>query len=119
MSRFVAIIDAYKDQHGQPSDSSVARAIGVKPQTLSSWRTRGIKEPPDREAMRKLATLAGVDYESVVLRAALLDAGWIDEGDDDGTAMTSLSEHRRKVAGDDLAGLPSVAHKPKNKGHRD
>lgn len=82
MSRLVAIIDAYKDQHGQPSDSSVARAIGVKPQTISSWRTRGIKEPPDREAMRRLASLAGVDYSTVVLRAALLDAGWIDEDDE-------------------------------------
>lgn len=91
MSRLVAIIDAYKDQHGQPSDSSVARAIGVKPQTLSSWRTRGFKEPPDRDALRELARLAGLSYESVVLRAALLDAGWIDEseGDDRDSAPTN------------------------------
>lgn len=79
MSRLVAIIDAYKDRHGQPSDSSIARAIGVKPQTVSSWRKRGIKEPPDRDALRQLARLAQVDYENVVLRAALLDSGWIDE----------------------------------------
>lgn len=82
MSRLVAIIDAYKDQHGQPSDSSVARAIGVKPQTLSSWRKRGIKEPPAREALRELARLTRLDYESVVLRAALMDAGWIEEEGD-------------------------------------
>lgn len=82
-SRLVSIIDAYKDQHGQPSDSSVARAIGIKPQTLSSWRQRGLKEPPDRDALRLLARLAGVNYEDHVLRAALLDAGWIEESDGD------------------------------------
>lgn len=87
MSRFVAIIDAYKDEHGQPSDSSVARAIGVSPQTLSSWRSRGIKRPPEPETMRKLARLTKLDYENVVLRAALFDAGWLDEGGDgDGEA---------------------------------
>lgn len=79
MSRLVAIIDAYKDQHGQPSDSSVARAIGVKPQTLSSWRKRGLKEPPARESLRELARLTRLDYETVVLRAALIDAGWVED----------------------------------------
>lgn len=85
MSRLLAIIDAYKDKHGQPSDSSIARAIGVKPQTISSWRRRGLKHPPDREALKELARLAALDYESVVLRAVLLDVGWIEEeGDGDG-----------------------------------
>lgn len=79
MSRLVDLIDEYKDTHGAPSDSSIARAIGAKPQTISSWRTRGIKEPPSVETMRNLARLLAVDYESVVLRAALLDAGWIAE----------------------------------------
>lgn len=78
MSNLLALIDDYKDRHGAPSDSSIARAIGSKPQTISSWRTRGIKEPPDREVLRELARFLRVDYETVVLRAALLDAGWID-----------------------------------------
>lgn len=86
MSHLLAIIDAYKDAHGQPSDSSVARAIGVAPQTISSWRKRGIKEPPARETLRALATLTRLDYEAVVLRAALLDAGWLEESDGDGNA---------------------------------
>ncbi len=79
MSRLIAIIDAYRDAHGQPSEASVARAIGLSPQAVSSWRSRGIKRPPDLDAMRKLAALAGVDYETVVLRAALLDSGWIED----------------------------------------
>lgn len=89
MSRLVDLIDEYKDTHGAPSDSSIARAIGAKPQTVSSWRTRGIKEPPSPETLRKLATLLGVSYERVVLRAALLDAGWIAE---EPTTQTGESE---------------------------
>lgn len=78
MSELLALIDDYKDRHGNPSDSSIARAIGTAPQTVSSWRRRGIKEPPDREVLRNLAALLRVDYETVVLRAALVDAGWVD-----------------------------------------
>ena len=79
MSRLVELIDEYKDTHGAPSDSSIARAIGVKPQTISSWRRRGISDPPRPEALERLAEFIGCDYETVVLRAALLDAGWIKE----------------------------------------
>jgi transcriptional regulator with XRE-family HTH domain len=79
MSHLVRLIDEYKDTHGAPSDSSIARAIGSTPQTISSWRKRGIKVPPSTETMRRLAEFIGRDYERVVLRAALLDAGWIEE----------------------------------------
>lgn len=81
MSRLVALIDEYKDTHGAPSDSSIARVIGVAPQTISSWRTRGISEPPNSETLRKLAAFIGRDFQSVVLRAALMDAGWTTEDD--------------------------------------
>lgn len=80
MSRLLALVDDYKDAHGQPSDSSIARAIDVAPQTISSWRKRGIKEPPNPRALRNLAALMRVDYETVVLRAVLLDIGWIEDG---------------------------------------
>lgn len=79
MSHLVALIDEYKDSHGSPSDSSIARAIGAKPQTVSSWRTRGISEPPNTVTLRNLAEFIARDYETVVLRAALLDAGWVDD----------------------------------------
>lgn len=78
MSRLIALIDDYKDQHGQPSDASIARAIGVAPQTVNSWRKRGIRDVPDRESLRQLAALLRVDYERVVLRAVLMDLGWIE-----------------------------------------
>lgn len=92
MSRLLALIDDYKDRHGQPSDSSIGRVIGVAPQTISTWRHRGYKEPMDMEVLRKLAGLLGVDFETVVLRAVLLDVGWIKEGDgDDGPQAAPIA----------------------------
>lgn len=79
MSQLVKIIDEYRDRHGQPSDASIARAIGIAPQTLSSWRKRGIKDPPERDTLRRLASLVGKPYEGYVLMAALVDAGYVDE----------------------------------------
>ena len=76
MSELLRIIDAYRDAHGQPSDASIARAIGVAPQTLSSWRRRGIKEPPAPASLKALADLVRLPYEDYVLQAALYDCGW-------------------------------------------
>lgn len=91
MSRLVALIDEWKDTHGAPSDSSIARAIGVAPQTISSWRTRGIKKPPSLATMERLAEFLSVDYEDVVLRAALLDAGWV-KADRSGEEASEVGE---------------------------
>lgn len=92
MSELVRIIDDYRDAHGQPSDASVARAIGIAPQTLSSWRKRGIKEPPEAESLRALAQLTGLPYEGYVLQAALVDAGYQD-------SMPERPEQGREVRG--------------------
>lgn len=81
MSRLIRLIDDYKDTHGAPSDSSIARAIGAAPQTISSWRQRGIKVPPNDDILRALADFIGRDYVTVVLAAALWDAGWITTDD--------------------------------------
>lgn len=77
MSRLIALIDEYKDTHGAPSDSSIARAIGVAPQTISSWRKRGIRSLPDAATLRRLAEFISVDYEQVVIRAAMFDIGYL------------------------------------------
>lgn len=76
MSQLIAMIDEYKDTHGAPSDSSIARAIGAAPQTISSWRKRGIRQPPESDTLRALARLVGLPYEDYVLQLALYDAGW-------------------------------------------
>lgn len=77
MSGLLAIIDAYKDTHGQPSDASIARAVGVAPQTISSWRKRGIKDLPDRGTLMRLSSFLGVLYRDV-LDAVLHDIGYLE-----------------------------------------
>lgn len=84
MSKLLAIIDAYKDAHGQPSDASIARAIGVAPQTISSWRKRGIREVPDKKNLENLARLTGVPYWPTLLQAVMVDTGLISEDQADG-----------------------------------
>lgn len=77
MSELVDLIDSYRDRHGQVSEASVARAIGVAPQSISSWRKRGIKAPPRQATLKALAEFIHVDYATVVLPAALRDAGYL------------------------------------------
>jgi len=77
MSKLIAMIDEWKDAHGRPSDSSIARAIGVAPQTISSWRTRGIRKLPETETLRSLAAFLHRDYATEVIPAAMNDAGYI------------------------------------------
>lgn len=93
MSKLVALIDTYKDAHGNPSDSSIARAIDIAPQTISSWRKRGIREAPGTATLRKLAALMRVDYRTVVLEAVLIDIGLIeDNGDGDEPDATPIAQ---------------------------
>lgn len=75
VSELVRLIDDYRDAHGQPPDASIARAIGVAPQTISSWRVRGIKELPSDDALRRLAQLLRVDHEDYLLQVVLYDIG--------------------------------------------
>lgn len=89
MSELVALIDDYKDRVGGPSDASIARAIGVARQTVSAWRQRGIHDMPERETLTKLAALIGVDYEDVVLTAALRDSGYMRRRNDPPAASSA------------------------------
>ncbi len=50
----------------------------MAPQTISSWRKRGIKEPPEVETMKELAAFVGLPYEDYVLQAVLVDCGMRD-----------------------------------------
>lgn len=75
MGYLTDLIDAYQDEHGAPSDASIARAIGAAPQTISSWRKRGIRRIPDPDLLKQLAAFIGVD-EADVLLAAGHDAGY-------------------------------------------
>lgn len=90
MSRLVDLIDDYKDRHGQPSDASIARALGIAPQTVNSWRHRGIRELPSADTLRRLAALLGVSDE-VTFYAAGVDAGYIIEHTTEGDPPLDLA----------------------------
>lgn len=77
-TRLVDLIDDYKDRNGNPSDRSIARAINVSEGVISAWRTRGIRELPNRETLHRLADFLRLDQE-VVFYAAGVDAGYIIE----------------------------------------
>ena len=92
MSELLDMIDAWKDAHGQPSDASIARAIGAQPQTLNSWRRRGIRQLPSQELLHNLAGFLAVPKVEVIMAAAR-DAGYLEPsdrgGDEHGEGATS------------------------------
>ena len=76
MSRqLIKIIDEHRERVGQPSEASIARALGVTPQAVSAWRKQSARLPA-ATTLRKLAALTHVPYEEV-LRASLVDAGYL------------------------------------------
>ncbi|MCW2785193.1 MAG: putative transcriptional regulator [Marmoricola sp.] len=78
MSRLTDLIDTFRDANGGRSDASIARQAGMAPQTISSWRTRGLKELPKQDMLRGLASVLGLPDEEVFY-AAGVDTGYIIE----------------------------------------
>lgn len=76
--RLVALIDEHRAKQGNRSEASIAREIGVAPQTINSWRNRGIKELPKKETLRALAVALRIS-DAEVFYAAGVDAGFIIE----------------------------------------
>lgn len=117
MGKLYDLIQAHIDAqpYGVP-ESQVARNIGVTQTTLSNWRHP--KKLVAKDHLRSIARVTGVPYQRV-LDALLDDIGYLREEDSSDGAATNvkpLSGPTSKVSGDDLEGLPSVAHKPRNKG---
>lgn len=78
MSRLIALIDEHRAKQGGRSEASIAREVGVAPQTINSWRNRGLKELPNKETLRALAAVLHVSEEDVFY-AAGVDTGYIVE----------------------------------------
>lgn len=74
VSELWAIIQAHLDEYGV-REAAFARRMGTKPQTLSSWKHRGLKELPERRLLEAVAREARQPYETV-LRAVLADIGY-------------------------------------------
>lgn len=112
MGRLFDIVEQYRARYAphEPTYSKIAAQVGVSRQTLLNWQTP--TKLIAKEHLVAIAEVTGVPYEAV-LDALIDDIGYKRPGD-----VVPLSERRRKVAGDDLAGLPSVAHKPRAKGRK-
>lgn len=78
MSELVRLVDEYRASHGMPPDASIARMMGVAPQTINAWRRRGIRSLPSEATLKALAEVLDLPYEEYVLQVALYDAGWRD-----------------------------------------
>lgn len=75
MSELYAIVEAHMRRWG-PSAAEVSRRIGAQPQTVSSWKTRGLTALPKKEFLVALAELTHTPYQDV-LTAALHDSGYL------------------------------------------
>lgn len=122
MSEIGKLIQAYQDMHGT-SDRALAARIDVTATLIGKWKKGRFSEVPGVERVHALADQMNIDRQ-VVLSAFLRDLNYLPkDGDgDDGSAasmnVTPLSDPASKVTGTDLSGLPSVAHKPRDKGRR-
>ncbi|NKS56278.1 XRE family transcriptional regulator [Rhodococcus hoagii] len=76
MGNLFAIVADYLESTGV-REAAFARKIGAAPQTVSSWKHRGLRSLPRREWLVAIANRTGTPYETV-LAAALRDAGYID-----------------------------------------
>lgn len=77
MSELYDIVQSYMDERDR-SAAWVARRIDAAPQTVSSWKGRGLRALPDKRLLVALARLTHHSYGDV-LRAALLDCGYLPE----------------------------------------
>ena len=81
--------------------------MGSKPQTLSSWKKRGVRGLPAQRLLEALARVTRTPYEDVLV-AALRDAGYLPRAGEHGGDTASIV---REVSAEHLAGggLPTEA----------
>jgi transcriptional regulator with XRE-family HTH domain len=75
MGELWKIIQAHLDKYGV-REAEFARRMGSSPQTLNSWKNRGLKNLPSKALLAAVAEQAHVPY-GLVLNAALHDIGYI------------------------------------------
>lgn len=117
VSEIGQLIQAYQDKHGT-SDRALALRVGVTATLIGKWKKGRFAELPKADRIEALAAQMALPKVTVI-EAFLRDLDYLpqeSDGDDRTAAPMNeahLSEVRPRVVGDDLAGLPSVAHKPR------
>lgn len=78
-----SIVQRHIDAYGVRA-ATIAKRMGTSPQTLDSWKHRGVRALPSKRLLLALARETSTPYGEVLL-AALHDAGYLPEereGDD-------------------------------------
>lgn len=103
MGHLWGIAQDHLDRYGVRS-AALARKMGTGPQTLNSWKNRGVRKLPDRELLAALSRETGTPYVRVV-EAALRDAGYLAEESLSGhqPAATTPARGSRAIDERDLA----------------
>ena len=93
--------------------AALARRMGTSPQTLSSWKQRGVHQLPSVDLLEALARETRTPYGEV-LAAALRDAGYLPkERDGHGPTPTSEGPLVARVSGGRAVGRqgqPTAPH---------
>ncbi len=77
MSQLWDIVQAHLDKYGVRS-AALARLMDTSPQTLDSWKNRGLRKLPDKHLLLALARETQTPYRDV-LDAVLHDIGYLPE----------------------------------------
>ncbi len=77
MSHLWDIIQAHLDEYGV-REAALARRMDTSPQTLNSWKKRGLKQLPERWLLEAVARETKTPYEDV-LDAVLFDISYKDD----------------------------------------
>lgn len=75
------LIQSHLDRYGV-KEAEFARRIGTMPQTVNSWKKRGLKTLPERRLLQAVSEVTKVPY-LVVLDAALVDSNYRESMADD------------------------------------
>ncbi|MDL9944217.1 hypothetical protein QSJ19_01190 [Gordonia sp. ABSL11-1] len=75
MGELWKIIQEHLDAYGV-REAEFARRIGSSPQTVNSWKKRGIRNLPERRLLLAVSEITGRDYADV-LQAALTDSEYL------------------------------------------
>jgi transcriptional regulator with XRE-family HTH domain len=92
-----ALLDAAKSRHSLPSDYALAKTLGVGQSLLSGYRAG--RSRPDDAIARRLAELAGLDADIVVVELAAERA----QTDEARALWLRVAERLKKGAGTTLA----------------
>ncbi|MCH8613427.1 hypothetical protein [Arsenicicoccus dermatophilus] len=93
------LVQAYKDAQDWPvPDAQIARRLGLARSAPARWKT--MSDLPTVETMRGIARICGYPYLRV-LNAALLDCGYVQPGEIEGSWAVSAADVIDIVEADD------------------